>query len=108
MAEAFQDQLKFVNNRITNQPTGRHFTLPGKLCRISHFMLSYSQMLARVVQKPSDLPDIICEHSVGSLETLGFNGEQFCYSKSFQSEAIQDLIYEMGFSRSFILPYIPS
>jgi len=29
MAEAFQDQLKFVNNRITNQPTGRHFTLPG-------------------------------------------------------------------------------
>merc|ERR1711915_273032 len=29
MAEAFAEHLKIVNNRITNQPSGRHFTLPG-------------------------------------------------------------------------------
>ena len=30
LAEAFQEHLTIVNNRITNQPTGRHFTLPGE------------------------------------------------------------------------------
>ena len=31
MADAFAEHLKIVNNRITNQPTGRHFTLPGDI-----------------------------------------------------------------------------
>ena len=30
LGEAFQEHLNIVNNRITNQPTGRHFTLPGE------------------------------------------------------------------------------
>jgi hypothetical protein len=30
LAEAFAEHLNIINNRITNQPTGRHFTLPGK------------------------------------------------------------------------------
>ena len=29
LGEAFQEHLTIVSNRITNQPTGRHFTLPG-------------------------------------------------------------------------------
>jgi hypothetical protein len=29
LAEAFAEHLNIINNRITNQPTGRHFTLPG-------------------------------------------------------------------------------
>ena len=31
LAEAFTEHVNIVSNKITNQPTGRHFTLPGTI-----------------------------------------------------------------------------
>ena len=49
IAEAFTEHLNIVNNRITNQPTGRHFTLPGNQLTGRHFSLPGNQLTGKTL-----------------------------------------------------------
>ena len=49
LGEAFQEHLTIVSNRITNQPTGRHFTLPGTYKYMSYSHTCYTILLNIIV-----------------------------------------------------------
>ena len=44
LAEAYLEHINIVNNRITNQPTGRHFTLPGNVNEVLYFQHGVSEL----------------------------------------------------------------